>query len=115
MAIKQIINAQVLGARFVQVDGRNYASIFLIEDNENENDVGMVPLKLAVDPAKFLEVKSAISDAGAVPVALSLETVMKPASGGGMKMEVVGVVKSNPTPAQRAKEAALSGKAPATA
>lgn len=108
MAIKQVINAQVLGARFVSVDGRNYASIFLVEENEGDNDVGLVPLKLSVDPAKFLEVKTAIAESGPAPVSLSLETVMKPASGGGMKMEVVGVVKTNPTPAQRAKDAALN-------
>lgn len=103
--MKQVLNAQVLGARLSNVDGRSFVSVYITQPAEGDNDAGQIPMKLGAEPKLFLELQDILRKGS--PADIQLETIMKMATGGTMKMQIVGIV----PPAAAARSAAAPAKA----
>lgn len=88
--MNQTLQVKLLGARHSSIDGRSFCSVFILQDAEGDSDAGIIPMKLSCEPKLFLELRS-FFEANGAPAAALLQTTLKTASGGGMKMHVVGL------------------------
>jgi len=86
MALENIVKATVLGIRRGQVDGNKYASIYLLEEVDDENVRGKLPLKMNCTFGLLDTVKPS-----ELPGEYEVQVKLIPASGGKVGMEATAL------------------------
>ena len=98
--MEQVITANVLGIQRGNVDGNKYASIFVLEDADpdDENKKGMMPMKMNCSHDLLEKVR-----AQDLPGDFDISVKLVPAAGGKLGMKAVGLKCLKPATAQAQK------------
>ena len=97
--MEQTITANVLGIQRGNVDGNKYASIYVLEhaDPDDENKKGMMPMKMNCSFELLDNVR-----AQDLPGDFDITVKLVPAAGGKLGMKAVGLKPLKPSQVQKA-------------
>lgn len=103
--MEQVINVDLYGASIANVDGKEYASLYIgqpVVDEREENAKGIILMKLPCDPSVYQSLS-----ASKYPVSVELHVRLKKAAGGRMGQHCVKLLPARGTqtgsPAPQAK------------